>query len=174
MRIKVRDVEQGKKSFDYVRQPHELDLAEEGVHLSGPLAVSGAAWLRQPQEIVVKAALNGHLEAPCDRCLRAVPLPIDVSFEAHLVSAALDHENKIAELQNDDLDYSVFDGEEIDVDDLAREQLLLSLPVQLLCDANCRGLCAQCGADLNASQCACETTEHDPRWDALGALKDKF
>lgn len=173
MRIKVGDLEKGKKDFDYLCQPQEMDFAEEGVGLAEPLKVSGSAWLKRSQEVIVQATLNGRLEAPCDRCLRAVPLPVDLSFEAHLISAALDRANKNTELQSEDLDFSVFDDNgEIDVDELAREQLLLILPVQLLCGADCRGLCPQCGADLNAGECAgCATATHDSRWDALGALK---
>ncbi|MEJ7616108.1 MAG: DUF177 domain-containing protein [Pyrinomonadaceae bacterium] len=171
MRIDIRDLQQGKKSFDYVRQSEELSLDEDSVRLASPLTVSGEASLER-EEIYVQGVMRGQVEAMCDRCLRWTPLYQDLSFEAHLIPAASYYRDQTAELQNEDLNYSVFDGETIDLDELVREQMLLSVPVQVLCAAECRGLCSECGTDLNRQQCACETPAIDPRWSALAVMKD--
>ena len=61
--------------------------------------------------------------------------------------------------------------EHVDLEPLARETLLLELPLAPLCREDCRGLCPSCGADLNQGQCACVRVERDPRWAALDALR---
>ncbi|MDQ6927151.1 MAG: DUF177 domain-containing protein [Actinomycetota bacterium] len=62
----------------------------------------------------------------------------------------------------------------IDLEPLAREALLVSLPLAPVCAADCLGLCPTCGADLNAGPCNCPEPEGDPRWQALDALKGEF
>ena len=61
-------------------------------------------------------------------------------------------------------------GDHIDLEPLAREAIVLALPLVPLCRPDCKGLCPNCGADLNAGPCACETNNRDARWSALDAL----
>jgi uncharacterized protein len=62
-------------------------------------------------------------------------------------------------------------GEEVDLEPLVRESVLLELPLAPLCADDCRGLCPQCGADLNEGECDCPAVETDPRWAALDELR---
>jgi uncharacterized protein len=64
--------------------------------------------------------------------------------------------------------------EHIDLEPLARETLLLELPLAPLCRDDCRGLCPTCGADLNQGACGCATAGRDPRWAALDELRDQL
>jgi uncharacterized protein len=57
----------------------------------------------------------------------------------------------------------------VDVSGFARESLVLALPAQMVCSAECQGLCARCGQDLNRGDCACGQEDVDERW---GPLKD--
>ena len=59
----------------------------------------------------------------------------------------------------------------IDLLELAREQIILSLPEKPLCDEECKGLCTSCGADLNEETCTCEPEPADPRMAVLAGLK---
>jgi uncharacterized protein len=65
---------------------------------------------------------------------------------------------------------AVFDGESIDVDEIVKEQVLLSVPIRSLCKSDCKGFCPTCGADRNAGECGCQPGEVDPRWAALKGL----
>jgi uncharacterized protein len=69
-----------------------------------------------------------------------------------------------------DLDFSFYQQDRLDVDELVLEQLELSLPTRILCQEDCKGLCAQCGIDLNTTSCNCQPPM-DPRWQALTELK---
>ena len=61
-------------------------------------------------------------------------------------------------------------GDQVDLEPLAREAVILGLPLAPLCRVECRGLCSVCGADLNVLSCDCRLDELDPRWAALGRL----
>jgi uncharacterized protein len=60
-------------------------------------------------------------------------------------------------------------GDQLDLEPLARDAVLLELPLAPLCSDECLGLCPRCGQNWNVSPCAC-VPEHDPRWSALDAL----
>ena len=62
-------------------------------------------------------------------------------------------------------------GDHIDLEPLARESVVLALPLAPLCRPDCRGLCATCGADRNAGPCSCPAEAADPRWAALDGLR---
>jgi uncharacterized protein len=69
----------------------------------------------------------------------------------------------------DSPDVQSYLGDEIDLNDIVREHVLLGLPMSPVCREDCRGLCPQCGAELNLGPCGC-TAPRDPRWNALGDL----
>jgi len=70
-----------------------------------------------------------------------------------------------------DEDAYPLEGDELDLEPLARDAVLLDLPLAPLCSVDCRGLCPQCGANWNLVTCDCVPTG-DPRWSALDALRD--
>lgn len=111
--------------------------------------------------------------ATCDRCLADIPLELQIPFDLIYVPEDFGtSQSNETELHNRDLDLAVYENDQINLDDLVLEQLELSLPSRILCREDCRGLCSQCGADLNLEQCRCEKPI-DPRWQALAYLKNK-
>jgi len=74
-------------------------------------------------------------------------------------------------LRAEDLEFSLYEGEEVDLGPLIREQVLLALPTRPLCRDDCRGLCPQCGINLNHAECGCRVETFDPRLEALRSLK---
>jgi uncharacterized protein len=107
---------------------------------------------------------TGSASAPwiavCRRCVAAVEGRVEVTFQELFEPQARDGES-----------YPLR-GDRIDLGPLAREVLLLSLPLAPLCREACAGLCPNCGADLNAGSCDCVIDDRDPRWTALDALLD--
>jgi uncharacterized metal-binding protein YceD (DUF177 family) len=117
----------------------------------------------------------GHVVVACGRCVGPVRLEIQeklrVTFMPPSEMPAEDAEaEEGAEVPADDLDVFPFDGEVIDVEPLLREQFVLAVPYAPLCREDCKGLCPQCGIDLNSGTCACEKPI-DPRLAALKGLK---
>ncbi len=60
------------------------------------------------------------------------------------------------------------------LEDVLREQVLLSLPARTLCSPDCKGLCPRCGHNLNTDPCTCEDPSSDPRWSALSDLRSRL
>ena len=77
---------------------------------------------------------------------------------------------RTAELTEELMSVSVFDGDSIDVDEIVKEQILLTLPTRALCREDCKGFCPTCGADKNSGECSCLEIEIDPRWAGLKDL----
>jgi len=141
-----------------------------------------AATLHRVRDgVLVQGQFSVQLTSPCKRCLAEVVTEIPVPFTLNLMSRAWFEENKARSDEDDersgragsfsleDADQDWFDGKTIDFDPILREQLLLALPMQVLCREECRGLCSVCGQDLNVKSCGCELKANDPR---LAKLKD--
>jgi uncharacterized protein len=109
--------------------------------------------------------IEGDVVLECNRCLSEARA--HVKDEAHVIFAEVGSE------ETDDPDVYPLDpkAQEIDLRPVIREEWLLVAPTYALCREDCKGLCPQCGADLNAGPHTCAQEEVDPRWDALRQLK---
>lgn len=130
--------------------------------LSDAVTVQGRLVESGPGRFYWDAEIATRIDAPCRRCLTTVRVPVRQEVRALLT-------------QGEDIDdpdtYAVpAEVNALDVSGIIREELILAVPEFVLCRDDCRGLCAQCGADLNAGPCDCRP-EPDPRWAALEALK---
>ena len=149
-------------------------------HRSGPLGELRVADTYVPDhaavdvEVVLSSILGGievtgtvqaPWEATCRRCLRPVggllEAPVRELYRPRS-DAAGDDDEETYELGVDHLDLAP----------LARDALLLSLPLAPLCRPDCPGLCPTCGQDLAEGPCGCAPVVTDPRWAALDALVD--
>src|SRR5262249_33409159 len=124
---------------------------------------------RAGQELIFQGTLQGSVIGHCARCLD--DFVMDVQRPFHCVLVPHSHVPGEVELEEDDLDLSFYSGEELDGSPLVRDRLLLSLPTQPLCCADCRGLCPKCGANRNRESCQCTGGFTDPRLAVLQGLK---
>ena len=127
--------------------------------------------LNEPVEeadFLVKGRVKTKVEAECGRCLDKFGRSVDLAFELVLVRS-LGGELKEKELKDEELNHSLVEGEEIDLNRMVCEQLILDSDMIDLCSPDCRGLCPSCGCNLNRSRCDCRNNEIDPR---LAALAD--
>lgn len=100
----------------------------------------------------------------CSRCLKEFVFPVELNLHFNIAEKAY--------LDNCDEEETLFfTGDELDITSYLEEEILLSLPLQPLCDKECRGLCPGCGADLNIDSCRCKEKNIDPRWEKLKQLK---
>ncbi|MBA2501829.1 MAG: DUF177 domain-containing protein [Pyrinomonadaceae bacterium] len=172
MRIEVENLDRAGKEFSHRYASGELTLEDERIRFAEQVSLSGRAT-RKGVEVQLRGKINTRVEVACDRCHRDVSFSISTDFDVKYVPAQNDDVSETAELGADDLDASVYEDGWVDADELVREQVLLSVPMRLLCQDECKGLCAGCGADLNSETCSCRQDEIDPRWAALAALKEK-
>ena len=110
--------------------------------------------------------LCGHIRAvmrcACDRCAREFDKTVDFPADVRLAAELEDEE---------DPDYYLLNGDELDIDDLLESVFILGMDPQILCRDDCKGLCPRCGADLNEGGCRCQA-ESDPRLAVLEQLLD--
>ncbi len=169
MRIELDKLEHLGGSFAHTYSPEELSLEDESAVLRQPPKVRGRIN-RSGAEVDLQGGIKAGVEVECDRCLKPIRVSVETSFDVRYLPAAEYRRGENHELDANDLSLALFDGQAIDIDQLVREQILLSLPLRRLCRGDCRGLCPICGIDRNVSSCECEIREHDPRWSALEDL----
>ena len=170
MRIELANLEGGKGEFSATYENNQLELEDERVQLATQVTVKGQIK-RSGAEVIVSGNISGQLFINCDRCLKPLETPLHNQFELEYVSGSDYEELHDAELTEEQLAISVFDGVGIDVDEIVKEQVLLAVPTRLLCRDDCKGICPVCGSDKNTTDCNCETSSGDPRWDVLRSLK---
>lgn len=102
---------------------------------------------------VLTGNLSGHLVLSCSRCLKEFKYKLDISITEEL-------------LKKDIQDLS-----KVDLKPIFRENIILNIPIKLICSDDCQGLCSQCGTNLNLKKCECKEDNIDPR---LAKLQDFF
>lgn len=155
--------------FEIQIEAGEIDLDTDNVKLAGNVREKGTVN-RHIVETVVEGDIDARIEIDCTRCLKPVEMALDIPFSVSYTSPEYYTDEKEIELQKNDLDLAVSEDDRIDLKEVAREQILLNLPDQVLCREDCKGLCEKCGEDRNLINCNCEREETDPRWAALKDL----
>jgi len=151
------------------------------VRQAGALAVDGRAELliehrghnETVEDIRVRAHLQGQFELLCARCLVPVPTPLETSFDLIFRPGGIDAEAGEHAISEDETEIGYYEKSGLPLEDVVREQVLLTLPGRILCREACKGLCPQCGTDRNASDCGCTESTGDPRWGALAGFTPK-
>ncbi|HZR30364.1 MAG TPA: DUF177 domain-containing protein [Terriglobales bacterium] len=161
-------------------RPDTLDLGPD-VRQRMPLKSSGRAQLVEEhhgrrgtlEDIRIAGDLSTGVELFCARCLEPVVHNIQRDFDLLYRPQGADAGVKEAAVQSTEAEISYYTGEGLLLEDVLREQVLLSVPLRVLCREDCRGLCRHCGRNLNVEQCSCVEQPDDPRWSALKEIKNK-
>ncbi len=107
--------------------------------------------------------VNFSYDTSCDRCAADLHRDYKNSFKHTLVSEGTDSKD----------DYIVLDNYNLNLDQVVRDDILLDKPSKILCKTDCKGLCPECGADLNYEKCSCKNYQVDPRLEVLKHFIDK-
>ena len=119
---------------------------------------------------VLEGHVSGGLRVRCDRCLEPYRWDIHAGFQVFLTAPTPDVDSTEAELIDEDMEVEFIQGDEVDLDEIVKEQIFLSLPMKLVCREGCKGLCPQCGADLNKGDCKCGREGGHPGFSKLKNL----
>jgi len=170
MIVDLITIKDAPASFDFAIEPAQIDLEIETARMKNAAQVE-AKVKRGIAQTDVEGTIRADVEVECNRCLQPVETTLDFPFSAAFVTAENYTQAREAEVNPNDLEISIYEGDKIDMGELVREQILLELPEQIFCREDCRGLCQKCGGDRNLIDCSCEEKEIDPRWSALKNLK---
>ena len=113
------------------------------------------------------------VQRECSRCLKSFDVPMAMDVDLRYLPQAVNTGEGECEISEADLSTAFYRDDQIDLGDMAREQLQLASPMKPLYRADCLGMCSVCGADRNATACECDASWHDPRLDALRMLLPK-
>ncbi len=121
--------------------------------------------------ILATGAFTTTAVVPCSRCSEPVSVPVSDQFVVLYLGAQETFRGEEVELAAAEMDVDVLTDDRLDLSGLLRENVLLNLPLQPLCRAECRGLCSRCGINLNETSCQCRVEEPDPRLRPLQHLR---
>ena len=154
-----------KLTIDFLLTPDLMDGAE----LDGDAHVVGEVTDQAGYMRLTLTATVGF-RASCARCLE----PVHDSFSTELERTVSTRENLSEKQLEENVDeYAIIEDGKLDLDDLVREELLLSFPMRFLCSPDCPGLCPKCGKPLRLGDCGCPKHEPDPRLAVLKKLMEQ-
>lgn len=153
---------------------------ENDAHLDGPVSVD-ILLTNTGHRFLARFDVNSTIAAQCSRCLEEYSFPLHLSFEEEYEQGSegglgatqhVDNEAKAEAGESPDVrhgdgdDIFLFHGDVVDFSEAIRQNLALSLPMKFVCRESCKGLCPNCGKNLNEGDCSCER-EEAARWSPL-------
>ena len=173
MFLDVKDLAVRKLRIRKTYRPGSIDYHSAEIKQVQPLEVTATAELVNGQ-IHVFGELETRIELACARCLEPVIEELSRAFDLFYSPVPRGGRPEEERLKEDDSEIGFFEGEGLFLADVLKEQVLLALPLKVICQSDCRGLCPNCGANLNHEECRCETHATDPRMAPLARLKQDW
>ncbi|MBI4264779.1 MAG: DUF177 domain-containing protein [Acidobacteria bacterium] len=170
MQLDLTRYRQPVTTFARTFQPEEIGDEGEAYRVAAPVDLAFEIH-KDKDRFRLVGTVRTSLELACSRCLDPFVLKVDAPFDLRFLPAskiATEAEREVAE---EDLETSYYRDDQIDLNDVLREQWYLALPMKPLCQEACRGLCPQCGTNLNTGSCACAPVWEDPRLAPLKQVK---
>jgi uncharacterized protein len=160
---------QSQAHFSRTFQPEEVAHAGDPYRIVTPVVLDFEIH-KDKERFRLVGTVRTELELLCSRCLEPFRLPVDASFDLRFLPVSQMATQEEREIQEEDFEISYYRDDQIDLNELLREQFYLVLPMKPLCSEACRGLCPQCGMNLNTGTCTCEARWEDPRLAPLKGL----
>ena len=155
----------GKVSFDDKAEISDLNFIGGDYRFKEPLIVKGGIS-NTGGTLGLKADVSGVMTTQCARCMKDIDVPIEFTISETLMKS----DGGDGETVSEDDDVIVFEGNTVPLDEVIENNFIMNLSPRYLCREDCKGLCPQCGKDLNEETCSCEDDEIDPRWAALADM----
>src|SRR5262244_2867948 len=173
--VDLKDLAHEKISFSASFDPGVVDFGSENVRQVGPLDWTASAE-RAGAEIRINGTLTTTIECPCSRCLEAARIAISKPFDLFFRQRdeEMFDEDEEVELNEEDTRTAFFTGTKLAIADILREQILLAVPMKVLCTVDCKGLCPTCGTNLNFGSCSCPAENFNPHMDTLLEIKKQL
>ncbi len=146
------------------------DPSQQVVGLNGPLEVY-IKVSKAADKFLVDGTLSGRLRVRCDRCLEAFDSELKTKLNVYLVRKTAAAGEEDVELLDEEMEVDFIKGETIDLAEIIREQIYLSVPMKCVCKSGCRGLCPKCGTNLNIAPCLCSRQDGQSVFSKLKELK---
>lgn len=163
MKIQVGNLSDGYHEYLLEAKPTDFGL-EEGFNSE---ILVNAVLDKTGNQIYLKADVRTHGSFGCDRCASPFEAPVSSKFQACYFTEG----EEVVNVDPEELRMIPPGFSVIDITDDIRQTILLAIPLKLLCSDTCRGLCPQCGKNLNTGSCECSDTTVDSRWEKLREIQ---
>ncbi|HET7441462.1 MAG TPA: DUF177 domain-containing protein [Terriglobales bacterium] len=181
MLIEIRELELHPVDFEEEFGPGAIDFGPD-IRQHSALKSNGRAQLVEEhhskhkilKDIRLKGGLSTSLELGCARCLEPIAQDIKRDFDLLYRPLGADAGKPEAPVSGTEAEISYYQGEGLLLEEVLREQVLLAVPLKVICREDCKGLCPQCGKNLNLEQCSCAEPVEDLRWSALKEIREKL
>jgi len=170
MKLDLTRYRQPVSRFARTFQPEDVGGDEDTYEIVAPVELEFDIH-KDKDKFRLVGRMRTELELTCSRCVEPYRFPIDAEFDQRYLPSSEASTEAEREVEEDDLETSYYADDQIDLSELMREQFCLALPMKPLCREDCKGLCAQCGTNLNTGTCDCAPVWEDPRLAALKQLK---
>jgi uncharacterized protein len=171
MRLELSHIRQPETEYHKVFQPADLASGDEEYRVTAPVDLKMVIH-KDHDRFRLVGTVKTELELACSRCLEPFVLPVDREFDLRYMpagAAEADADEEV-EVEDDDVAMTFYRDEQIDLDELLREQFYLTMPMKPLCSEACKGICPQCGTNRNTAPCDCTPQWEDPRLAGLKTL----
>jgi len=173
MRLDLSHIRQPETAFLRQYEPSAFAEDDEDYRVVAPVSL-GFTIHKDQDRFRLVGTLATTLELRCSRCLEPFAWPVNAAYDLRYLPEGAgvpdDEDTEDRELGEDDASATFYQDDGIDLGDLMREQFYLALPMKPLCREDCKGLCPQCGTNLNTDTCQCQIRWEDPRLAGLKAL----
>ena len=170
MQLDLTRYRQPVSQFGRTFQPSEVEQEGDAYRVVAPVRVDLEIH-KDKDRFRLTGTAQTELELACGRCLEPFRMPFEGQIDVRYLPASelsTEDERVVAE---GDLDTGYYRDDQIDLNELLREQFYLALPMKPLCRDTCAGLCSLCGTNLNTGTCQCTSQWEDPRLAPLKELK---
>jgi len=124
--------------------------------------------------VLVQGDVSADVEFECSRCLDRFNLPVEATLEEQFqptIDVYTGVPVRRAEHEQNDSAFDIDANHMMDLTEPVRQALLVALPMKPLCQEDCAGICPQCGANLNETDCGHKDESVDDRWSGLRTLR---
>ena len=181
MFIEIKELELHPVDFMERFRPGSIDFGSE-LRQTIPLRASGRVQLVEEhhgrheliKDIRIAGELETAMESECARCLEPAVQPVSRKFDLLYRPLGSDAGRSELSVTAAEAEVGYYQGEGLLLEDALREQVLLDLPLKVMCREDCKGLCPHCGKNLNEGECSCAEPLEDPRWSALKDIRSKL
>ncbi len=140
------------KEYEALVPSESLGLTYEEVEFIKPLSCNVGLFRQGGDNIYITTDVDATVLVECRRCIN--PFEVDIATTLGLLFSIGDTSS-----ETDEDDERYYDGETLDISEDVRRALVLEIPTWALCSETCKGLCPECGTNLNMTECSCEMTD---------------
>jgi uncharacterized protein len=169
LRITLAELQLHRITVAESYEPGSLDFQSVDFRPISPVKLRATAELLG-EDIRILGHLDTNLEFNCDRCLLPVEVPVSCDFDLFYQPAEKIAKEVEIEVPPDEMEIGFYSEDGIELADVATEQILLALPMKVVCNPECRGLCPVCRANRNLTLCECAPPQQES---PFAALQDK-